>query len=301
METKPDIFVIVNPASGGGRAARAEAAVASLLVKRGRTAEFVRSRNAEDIREHAARAAAFGFRHVVALGGDGALHHLIEGILGTNAVAGFFPAGNGNDIAQALGIPNDPLVAAEAFLLAAPRTVDVVRVRFGAGGTAHFIGAGGLGMDAEAAHLANTRFKAWPGTTRYLAGMFRAYFREPLLELAAEIDGVRWTGKILFAAVANGSSYGSGLRIAAGARMDDGWLDVVLVGEVRLLRLLKAIPIVLTSGDLRSFPEVQRFRCRKIRMQTDRVARVHGDGEALAESPAEFEVLPAALRIMAPK
>ena len=128
--------------------------------------------------------------------------------------------------------------------------------------------------------------------------MLQAYFGGTLWNLSAEIDGVRWSGEILFAAVANGNSYGSGLHIAPKAKMDDGWLDIVLVGQVRFLRLLKAIPIVLTSGDLRGFPEVQRFRCRKISMETDRVARVHGDGENLGESPAEFGVLPGAVRIM---
>jgi len=298
MNTKPDTFVIVNPVSGGGRGLRAEAAVASRLAEAGRSAEFVRSRSAEDIRELAARAAELGFRCVVALGGDGALHHVIEGILGTRAFAGFFPAGNGNDIARALGIPNDPVRAAEAFLRAEPRPVDVVRLRFSDGRIAHFIGAGGLGMDAEAAHLANTRFRAWPGTTRYLAGMFRAYFREPVLQISAEIDGVPWRGPALLVAVANASSYGSGVRIAPDAKMDDGWLDVVVVGDVRLARLLKAVPIVLTSGDLSAFPEVQRFRCRRIALGADRGARVHGDGEVLGEAPAEFEVMPGAVRIM---
>jgi diacylglycerol kinase (ATP) len=301
MKTNPDIFVIVNPASGGGRAARAEARVAAVFAEQGRAAKFVRSRSAEDIRELGARAAAEGFRYVAALGGDGALHHLIEGVMGTDVVAGFFPSGNGNDIARALGISNNPVKAAKAFLQGTPRAVDVVRVRSSGGRVSHFVGAGGLGMDAEAAHLANTRFKAWPRTSRYLAGMLQAYFSGRLWDLSAEIDGGPWVGEILFAAVANGNSYGSGLHIAAEAKMDDGWLDIVLVGQVRFLRLLKAIPIVLTSGDLRSFPEVRRFRCRKITMRTDRVARIHGDGEDLGESPAEFEVLPGAVRIMAEK
>ncbi|HEY0704574.1 MAG TPA: diacylglycerol kinase family protein [Candidatus Acidoferrales bacterium] len=301
METNPDIFVVVNPASGGGRAARAEPAVAATLAAAGRSAKFVHSRSTDDIHELAARAAAEGFRYVAALGGDGALHHLIEGVIGKDVVVGFFPAGNGNDIARALGIPNHPVEAAKAFLRGAPRAVDVVRVRSGGGLTAHFIGAGGLGMDAEAAYLANTRFKSWPGTSRYLAGMMQAYFGGKLWKLSAQIDGLPWSGEVLFAAVANGNSYGSGLHIAAEAEMDDGWLDIVLVGAIRLRRLLKAIPIVLTSGDLRSFPELQRFRCRKISMQTDRVARLHGDGEDLGESPAEFKVMPGAVRIIAGK
>lgn len=87
---KPDTLVIVNPASGGGLALRAEQEVASLLSERGCRAKFVYSKSSEDIREQAARAATQGFRTVVALGGDGAFHHLVEGIRGTDLVAGFF-------------------------------------------------------------------------------------------------------------------------------------------------------------------------------------------------------------------
>jgi diacylglycerol kinase (ATP) len=296
---KPDTLVIVNPASGGGRALRAEPDVASLLEARGCRATFVRSKSSEDIRAQAARAEAEGFQAVVALGGDGAFHHLVEGIHGTDVVAGFFPAGNGNDIARALGIPRDAVTAADAFLRGQPRAVDLVRVRFGDDRMAHYIGAGGMGLDAEAAHLANTRFQTWPGVTRYLAGAFTIFFREPLMNVSVELDGANWSGRALFVAVANATSYGSGVRIAPQAEMDDGLLDVVVVGDVGLLRLLEAMPIVLTTGDLRGFPEVTRHRCRRVSLRADRAARVHGDGEALGEAPAEFEILPKAIRVMA--
>jgi diacylglycerol kinase (ATP) len=297
---KAETLVIVNPASGGGRALRAEPLVASFLAERRRPAEFVHSTSAEDIREKAGRAAAAGYRYVVALGGDGAFHHVVEGLLGMEAVAGFFPAGNGNDIAAALDIPADPVAAAEAFLRARVRRVDLVRVRTADGKSAHFVGAGGLGLDAEAAHLANTRFKVWPGVARYMAGAIRAFFHEPLLEVTAEFDGERWAGRALFVAVANGPRYGSGMRIEPKARIDDGWLDVVIVGELTAARLFEALPIVLTTGNVR-FSEVQRYRCRRATVRTSRAAKVHGDGEALGETPAEFEILPGALRVMAPE
>ena len=155
-----------------------------------------------------------------------------------------------------------------------------------------------MGLDAEAAHLANTRFRAWPGVTRYLAGAFTIFFREPLLDVTVEMDSANWSGRALFVAVANATSYGSGVRIAPQAEMDDGLLDVVIVGDVGLLRLLEAIPIVLTSGDLRGFPEVTRYRCRRVSLRADRAARVHGDGEDLGVAPAEFEILPGAIRVM---
>jgi diacylglycerol kinase family enzyme len=83
--------------------------------------------------------------------------------------------------------------------------------------------------------------------------------------------------------------------------MDDGWIDVALVQEVRWTRLVEAIPIVLTSGDLRGFPEVERYRCKRIMLQTERPAKVHGDGELLGETPVEFSVVPQALRVMTPR
>ena len=294
-----DTFIIVNPISGGGRALRAEPLVASYFAEQGRAVQFVHSRSSGDICEQATKAAAEGYRHVVALGGDGAFHHLVEGLLGTDAIAGFFPAGNGNDIARDLGIPLDAVSAAAAFFHSKPRAVDLVRVRFSDGRTAYFIGAGGMGLDAEAAHLANTRFKKLPGVMRYLAGTLWTFFHEPAFELIAEMDGTQWNGRALLAAVANATSYGSGVRIAPDAKMDDGWLDVVLVGDVSWTRLVEAIPIVLTNGDLR-FDEVKRFRCRRVTLHADRAVKVHGDGELLGESPAEFEILPGAIRVMAP-
>lgn len=294
-----DTLIIVNPASGGGRAIAAEPLIASYLAAQSRSVQFVHSRSSEDIREKASKAAAEGYRYVVALGGDGAFHHVVEGIRGTDVIAGFFSAGNGNDIARDLGIPTDAVGAAAAFCHSVPRAVDLVRVQFPDRRTAHFIGAGGMGLDAEAAHLANTRFKSWPGVTRYLAGALRTFLSEPAFELAAELDGTHWTGRAIFATVANSTSYGSGVRIAPDAKMDDGWLDVVLVKDVTWTRIVEAIPIVLTTGDLR-FDEVKRFRSRRVVLRADRAVKVHGDGELLGESPAEFEILPAAIRVMVP-
>jgi diacylglycerol kinase (ATP) len=100
--------------------------------------------------------------------------------------------------------------------------------------------------------------------------------------------------------VANAPSYGSGIQIAPDARMDDGMLNVVVVGEVKWTQLFEAIPILLTSGDLR-LQEVSRFQCPGVHIQSDRPALVHGDGELLGESPAEFEIVPQAVQVMTPK
>jgi diacylglycerol kinase (ATP) len=297
---KRDLFVIVNPAAGGGRAARLRPAVAGYFQSQGRTAEFIESRDGNGVREAAAQAGSAGYPYVLALGGDGTFHHLVEGIRETRAVAGFLPAGNGNDVARALGLPRDYVSAAHAFLRSHPRAIDLIQVRRADGQIARCVCAAGVGLDAEAAHLANTRFRAWPGVSRYLAGAVWTLRKGAAFDLRAEIDGARWNGCALLAVVANAPEYGAGIRIAPEAKIDDGWLDLLLVREISWTRFLEAIPILLTSGDIR-FQEIERFRCKRVRIETGSAMKVHGDGEILGESPAEFEVAPAAVRVMAPQ
>ncbi|HTV58855.1 MAG TPA: diacylglycerol kinase family protein [Verrucomicrobiae bacterium] len=291
-----ETLVIVNPVAGGGRAARAEEKISRIFASRGRSFEFIHSRSSEDACRQARQAAKNKVKHVVALGGDGLFHHVVEGLLDSESFAGFFPGGNGNDVAEGLGIPDDPVRAAELFLDAVPRPIDVIRVRFADGHVAHIVGAGGMGLDAEAALQANTRFRKWPGVLRYLAGAFWTFAHERAFDLRAEIDGEPWTGKAILAAIANAPCYGSGIRIAPGAKMNDGRLNAVLVEEVGWLRLLHGLGILLTSGNLK-FEEVKRFEARCIRLAADRNVKIHGDGELLGDSPAEFEILPGAIAV----
>lgn len=298
---KAETLIIVNPVAGGGRAGQMQHIVARYFADHDRPMDFAASKSTEDFRDIATHAIASGYRYVIALGGDGTFHHLVEAAFGSSVILGFLPAGNGNDIAEGLNIPRDIIEAARAFLHGRPRAIDVIRANFPAESaaslTAIFIGAGGLGLDAEAAQLANTRFRTWPGVARYIAGALWARRKFQGIELDAAMDGESWRGRVLFAAVANAPCYGSGVRIAPSAKMDDGWLEVTLVQEMPLTRLLEAIPIVLRSGDVR-WPELRRYRCRRVSFKTNRPALVHGDGEILGDSPVEFEIVPEALRIM---
>jgi diacylglycerol kinase (ATP) len=297
-------LVVVSPVAGRGRALRARPYIEDFLSRHGISTDFHVAQNVNDLRLRAAGAAATGYGCVAVLGGDGAFHHLVEGALGTDILLGFFPAGSGNDIAEALGIPKDPLTAAQLFLKESPRPVDVLQATFANGHMSWIVGAGGIGLDAEAAQLANSRFRRWPGVTRYLAGALWALRRYKPLGLEAEIETetgtVRWAGKALLAALANAPCYGSGFRIAPAAQIDDGWLDVTLVEPLPWPRIFEAIPILLRTGDLR-WPEIHRYRARRIRLSADRPALLHGDGELLGESPVEISVLPGAIRVIAPQ
>jgi diacylglycerol kinase (ATP) len=295
-----DTLVIVNPAAGGGKACDIATRVADYFYSQGCHADFVESKNEEDLRRRAAQAVVEGYRRVATLGGDGAFHHLVEATFGLDVILGFLPAGNGNDIAAGLGIPRDPIAAAAAFIASRPRPVDLVQVELaGSGRAALCAGAAGIGLDAEAARLANTRFRRWPGVTRYLAGAFNALGTFAPLEIEAEMDEKRWSGRVLLAAVANAPCYGAGVQIAPRAAMDDGWLDVTLVGAMPWTRVVEIIPIILGGRDWR-LDDVWRFRAKRIALRPGRPAAVQGDGELLGEGAARFAVLAGAIRVAAP-
>lgn len=298
MDRHGKTLLLLNPVAGGGRARRSAPHVAALLRKHGVHVEVAESRDAQDVRAHAAGAAAAGFRSVAVLGGDGTLHHAVNAALRTGVNFAIFPAGNGNDTARGLGIPFDPIAAAHRFLRGCPRPVDLLRARFACGETAHVLSACGVGLDGEAARLAATRLRRLPGAMGYVVAALYALGRFKPLQMQVESDDGNFTGPLLLAAVANGPSYGAGIRIAPAARMDDGWLDITLVQSLPLVRILEAIPILLRDGNLR-WPEIQRIRSRRVRLTPPHgSAAFHGDGELPGVPPVEIEVAPAATRFI---
>lgn len=269
------------------------------MAQRRIPADFIRSQSTQHLKQEAVRAVAKGYSTIVALGGDGTFHHLVEATCSADVVLGFFPAGNGNDIAEGLGIARDPLAAAEQFLRAKPRAVDLLEARFDDGHCAHYIGAGGTGLDAESARLANTRFRRLPGVIRYVAGALSTLAGYDALELEADMDSRVWSGRVVLAAIANAPCYGAGFRIAPDAKMDDGWLDITLVREMPWTRLVEAIPTVLETEHWK-WEGVERFRARSVKLRASRASPFQGDGELLGDLPVEIRVLPAALRVRAP-
>jgi diacylglycerol kinase (ATP) len=105
-------------------------------------------------------------------------------------------------------------------------------------------------------------------------------------------------GRALVAAVLNSPTYGAGLRLAPGAAVDDGWLNVVLIEDIGPLAVLRLLPQLTTSGELRT-SRVKRWQARKVRLTTRKPSLFHGDGEILGSTPVEIEVIPGAVRVLA--
>jgi diacylglycerol kinase (ATP) len=236
------------------------------------------------------------------LGGDGTFQGLANAAFGSRAVLGILPAGGGNDLASALGLPSGTLAAAEAVLQGQPRWVDLVRVRTADGQERLYAGGGGVGLDAEAAQYAAAAFRRIPGRFRYIASALRALATHTPINVQIEFPQSELApvkASALLTAVLNTPTYGAGLRLAPDAAIDDGLLNVVLIEDLSATEVLKLLPALMGSGELHT-SRVKRWRVERVSLITDRPCLFHGDGEILGPTPVAIEVLPRAIRVLAP-
>ncbi len=295
------VKVFVNPAAGGGRARASLVPIQKSFESFQVHTQFVMTNSAAELESSVQDAIYQGCRALIAMGGDGSFQALANAAFGAGVFLGILPSGGGNDFAAALGLPGDPLKAAEAILRGQPRLVDLVRVRTADGRTRLYAGGGGIGLDAEAARYASGAYRRLPGRFRYLASALRALTRYKPIEVRVDFPGSdlhSCEGKALLVAALNSPSYGAGLRLAPGAALDDGWLHVVLIEDMGTVRVLRLLPRLLGSGDLRT-SRVKRWETRKVCLITPKPELFHGDGEILGSTPLEIELVPRAVQVLA--
>jgi YegS/Rv2252/BmrU family lipid kinase len=292
-------LLLWNPSAGGGRAKALVDGVEAALAGAGVEVRAHRTTSLDDARASATRAAT-EVDVVVAVGGDGTVGACASGLAeagpGARAALGIVPAGSGNDAATALGLPcGDPLAAAALLPKLARRPVDAVRVELGGTGR-WFLDAAATGFDGQVNRLANRL--PLRGRPRYVgATLLRLPFSRPS-RFTIELDGDRLDTTAWMVTVTNGPTYGGGLRIAPAARMDDGRLDVVVVGQMSRLGLLRALPTVFDGSHIDN-PAVVAYQGKRLTVTVSPAVPVYADGEELGVTPASFTVHPAALHALA--
>jgi diacylglycerol kinase (ATP) len=231
---------------------------------------------------------------VVAVGGDGTAHAALQAVAGTPTPLAVIPAGTGNDLALALGVPRDPLSAARAaagdLLAGSARTIDTGR-------TAGRWWATVLccGFDSAVTDRAN-RLR-WPrGRRRYDVAVLAELARLRPRELTLVLDGESQTLPVTMVAVGNTAWYGGGMKVCPAADPSDGLFDVTVVGATTRLELMRTKPR-LTAGTHVEHPAVAVFRAARVELSSPGVT-TYADGEPVAPLPAVAECVPGALRIV---
>ena len=290
------IHVIINPVSGAGADPRAASRRAGLIeaaaAARGaqvRIAFTERQGHARDLGEAAVAAGASG---VIVWGGDGTFNETAGALLHSSIPVGLVPAGSGNGLAGALGVPREPGRAIALAFDGAPRLIDVGRM---AGRC--FFNIAGVGFDARVAALFNARAAGSRGGWPYVVIGVREGCTYCALDYDVQLDGHPRKHKALLIAFANGREYGLGARIAPDASLDDGLLDVIIVEDAPLLaRFWHARH--LARGTPQLAPPVTTARVTSAIIEAAGDMEFHVDGEpGVASKRIEVEILPAALLI----
>jgi len=296
------VTVFVNSKAGGGRARSYLRQIQKLFESNQVQPQFVMTNSAGELELAAQNAILQGRRALFAMGGDGTFQVLANAAFGSDALLGVLPLGGGNDFAAALGLPDDPVRAAEALLRGHPRFVDLARVRTGEGRTRLYAGGGGIGLDAQALQYANGMFRHFPGRFRYVASALRALAGYVPIDVRLEFPGSAFgamEAKALLAGVLNTPTYGAGMQLAPGADIGDGLLEVVLLENLNVFEVMAILPRLIGSGELRT-SRLKRWRIERVRLTTGQSCLFHGDGEIIGPTPVEIEAVPRAIQVLAP-
>ena len=288
-------LAIVNPAAGNGRCGRVWERLRQEVDGLAGW-EFVYTERAGHARELAESAARAGVERVVAVGGDGTVWEVANGLAHSETALATIPMGTGNDTARNFSIPRHPGAAARLIAAGAIRTIDLGVIRT-AQATSYFVNVAGFGFDAEVAWRVNRLPKLIGGTLPYVVGVVQTLFgyRSPVMRLHVDGRDNVVERRMFLVAVANTPSYGGGMLIAPDASPDDGMFDVCVVSDLSRLEVLRIVPKLYSGGHV-GHPAVEMMRCRELSADADRRVRCHADGELVGELPATFELRPAALQ-----
>lgn len=300
MPAATDWFVVVNPASGGGRARRRWPDLARCLGAAGVRFEPAITGHPGHATSLVRDAVAAGYRRVLAVGGDGVLHEALNGVMTqtrtppSDICIGAAPLGSGNDWARGHGIPMDAAGAARCVAAARVVAEDVGRLDFAGDGAArrcHFINVAGAGLDADVLERLPRRL---PRRLGYLIGLLRslASFEPPRFDLL--LDGRPAASRALVALLSLGPWCGGGMHLAPAARCDDGLLDVLTVDPLRLPAQLPRLRRVF-DGRLPEEPFAHYARAATVSVAADPPVRVQADGQLVGDTPFIATVLPRAI------
>lgn len=296
--------VIINPEAGARATFKKWPLISRLLNHIGFVFDHHYTEGSGHAIELAREAASDGYSYLVAVGGDGTVNEVANGILHSGNSAGvsfgIVSTGTGSDFARSAGIPMDYENACRCLVSEKRLTIDAGIVEFMKNGQKverYFVNAAGIGFDAAAVEATERMPKYFGGTIPYLAGLLRTLVTYRNKSVVLEVGDTKEPMTALSIMVANGNYLGGGMHIAPDAVMDDKLFDVVVIGDVGKFDLLKSLPMIY-KGTHENHPKVIISRADTVIIHSEDRLLVHADGELLGEGPASFRMVPSALKVV---
>ena len=246
-----------------------------------------------------------GCEIVVAVGGDGTVNEVVNGLMSpggeqAEATLGVVITGRGSDLARTIGVPSDYGEACARLAGDRTMTVDLGLVTFHQEGESrqrYFVNVGGGGFDGEVAKRANQAPNFMGGTIPYLTSLVTtllAYQNKPIELVLDDREPIAMVANSVV--VANCQYFGGGMRVAPDADPNDGLFDVIVIGDVDKIEFLMTVPKVYDGTHL-THPQVDAYRARRVEVRSDLPLLLQVEGEVCGHTPLIFEIIPAALQI----
>ena len=297
------IKLIYNPIANRGRAGPIITALRPITEAHGHAA-WAGTVYPGHAAELAQEAALEGCDLVIAIGGDGTVHEVVNGLMQLPAeerpTLGVIPIGTGNDFSFSIGTPNDPTAALRRVLSGSPHAVDIAKIENPHGAIEYFSNAVGIGFDAIVV-IHSRSVPVLQGFAVYLIAVLRTLiFNHHPFTLKMETEAGMEERALLMLAICNGQREGGGFNLVPEGKSNDGWLDTVALHRVTRFKLLFRTLVPFLKGTHQNLPHVSMNKIRKLNIQSDIPLIIHADGEIYAGFSTNvrqlhFEILPAAL------
>ena len=242
---------------------------------------------------------------MVAIGGDGTLNEVVNGLVRAQADTQLatIPLGTGMDFVRTYGIPSDFDGAVRNAVAGTARAIDVGRVTYrqwgGAEAVRYVANVGSVGMSAAVAQRANGMSKVLGGKATFFYALVRVFLEWQNTPVTVELDDARREARMHDVIVANGQWHGGAMWLAPDAKPDDGLFDVVLIGDVTKRDFVTTAPKIY-KGTYLAHPKVELLRSRTVAVDAPERLPIELDGEQVGTTPARFEIVPRAVQVRVP-
>ncbi|TFG46765.1 MAG: diacylglycerol kinase family lipid kinase [Dehalococcoidia bacterium] len=304
--------IIVNPAAGSGTTTRRWPHIKRQLDGLGIPYDFIFTEKPGHAIQLAKEAAEQNYRNVVAVGGDGTINEVVNGLL-TSAPTihldesltpidlGVINTGTGSDFVRSLGIPRNPDRACHHLLSRQRLKVDVGLIEWNDNGEEKrrfFVNAAGVGFDAEAAEAKKRISKILHGPISYLLSVGSTLFGYRNRPVAIKCDEAsEKIHRVLSVIIANGKYFGGGMKVAPDAELGDQLFDVITIGDIGKVELLQAFPKVYRGTHI-THSKVSIERAATITLSSTERLLLQADGEIIGEGAFRLSLLPGALNVI---
>ena len=276
--------IISNPAAGKTKSGKSLQIVQDVFTESGAAFETHLTERAGDATEIARRLTENGETEIIALGGDGMLHEVLNGLADPSACNfGLIPSGTGNDFAEKIGLPLDADATARIVLKGEVKETDYLEV-----GGMRCMNVAGVGMDVDV--LERCQKGKMKGKLKYFKSLLQSLFSFKGYRVEIQSEEVTETRDVLLAAACNGSQFGGGIRICPAADVADGKLDVVIVdclgGKWKIIKAFMA----LLKGKILEYPAAKHFLCDTVKFLPKQDCAMQLDGELYRGVPFDVKL-----------